>query len=577
MIALTQGGNFLLEPSDERSPTVMIGITWHPSTTGRVPVELDVSCFLLKPDGKVRSDADFIFYNQNKDLAKSVFLLTEGDSALPRGAAIGFQTLLNKIPTSISKLAFCLTIYEANTRRQSFGQVKGIRIFLTNQTGTLLGQYELTNQLTSETAVVLGELYRYKDQWKFRAVGQGYTGGLAVLATRFGVDLDAPTHPTPAVAPPRSKQPAMARQLPAAQIPDPPAPQPPRSKQPAMARQLPAVQAPTPPAPQPQTFPDGFCQRCGKEAGLIGKLFGYNAQTKRCKACDKEYQKELNVFRQYFIQYCADGILTQDEWASLQRIATDRRLKWDEALSYVQADSVLFLERTLTFAASDGIITDEEYTGIHQLQKKLNIPLVHAKPIFERLDSLKRISDIRQGKLSACNTNAHLESGEVCYLETSAVYHKITTRTTEHIPGTFVATNKILRFLSPKGGWTIQWKNVMRTSQGNQCVCLELSTKKGNGHYQVADCLYVEAVIAALTKIAKRQLLVPQSEDVSRHIPQDVKTAVWQRDKGKCVQCASASYLEFDHIIPFSLGGASTLNNIQLLCRKCNLAKGNRL
>ncbi|MBI4752382.1 MAG: TerD family protein [Acidobacteria bacterium] len=552
MIALTQGGNFLLELSDERSPVVMIGITWHPSTVGRVPVELDVSCFLLKPDGKVRSDADFIFYNQNKDLAKSVFLLTEGDSALPRGAAVGFRAMLNKIPASITKLAFCLTIYEAGARRQSFGQVKGIRIFLTNQAGTLLGQYELSNHLTSETAVILGELYRYKDQWKFRAVGQGYTGGLAALATGFGVELDAPTHPTPVVTPPRSNQPAMVRQIP-------------------------AVQIPTPPAPQPQTFPDGFCQRCGKEAGIIGKLFGYNAQTKRCKACDKEYQKELNVFRQYFIQYCADGILTQDEWASLQRIATDRRLKWDEALGYVQADSVLFLERTLTFAASDGIITDEEYTGIHQLQKKLNIPLVHAKPIFDRLDYLKRISDIRHGKLSACTTNAHLESGEVCYLETSAVYHKITTRTTEHIPGTFVATNKILRFLSPKGGWTIQWKNVMRTSHGNQCVCLELSTKKGNGHYQVGDCLYVEAVIAALTKISKRQLLVPQSEDVSRHIPQDVKTAVWQRDKGKCVQCASASYLEFDHIIPFSLGGASTLNNIQLLCRRCNLAKGNRL
>ncbi len=128
MIGLTQGGNFLLESSGERSPVVMIGMTWHPSTIGRAPVELDVSCFLLKPDGKVRSDADLIFYNQNKDLAKSVFLLTEGDSDLPRGAAVGFRILLNKIPASISKLAFCLTIYEATTRRQSFGQVKGIRI-----------------------------------------------------------------------------------------------------------------------------------------------------------------------------------------------------------------------------------------------------------------------------------------------------------------------------------------------------------------------------------------------------------------------------------------------------------------
>ena len=89
--------------------------------------------------------------------------------------------------------------------------------------------------------------------------------------------------------------------------------------------------------------------------------------------------------------------------------------------------------------------------------------------------------------------------------------------------------------------------------------------------------MLAEAVIDTLVRMDKRQLLAPQADAASRHIPQDVRQAVWQRDQGKCAQCGSATYLEFDHIIPFSQGGASTVNNVQLLCRRCNLAKASRI
>jgi 5-methylcytosine-specific restriction endonuclease McrA len=89
--------------------------------------------------------------------------------------------------------------------------------------------------------------------------------------------------------------------------------------------------------------------------------------------------------------------------------------------------------------------------------------------------------------------------------------------------------------------------------------------------------MLAEAVINALARISKRQLIASEKEGESCHIPQEVKIAVWQRDQGRCVQCGDNSYLEFDHIIPFSKGGASTVGNVQLLCRRCNLGKGDRI
>lgn len=107
-------------------------------------------------------------------------------------------------------------------------------------------------------------------------------------------------------------------------------------------------------------------------------------------------------------------------------------------------------------------------------------------------------------------------------------------------------------------------------------VYLELSRGTGNGLYAVTDPTLVQAVLDTLVKIAKRQLVVTNTEP-SRHIPQDVKNTVWQRDGGKCTQCSSTSYLEYDHIIPHTKGGANTVANVQLLCRSCNLKKSDRI
>jgi len=318
------------------------------------------------------------------------------------------------------------------------------------------------------------------------------------------------------------------------------------------------------------------CSRCGKEVGVLSGLLTFNKQTNRCGKCESEVRNILNQFRQSFIQVCQDGILSNQKLQWLYGNISREQVDWNEALSFIRGDALHLMERALTLAAADGIITEDEAQYIYKLQQQLAIPPDLSRPLLERLQHLRYVSNIRQGNLPVVRPSIHLESDEKCHLEIAAAYQKVNTRSVKIIPGRFVATSKKLHFLSQTGGWTIQWSKIMRVERDSHSIYLELSTKTGNGCYSVSDSLLAEATIDALTRMSKRQLVMPQNGS-SRHIPQDVKLAVWQRDGGKCVQCSATSYLEYDHIIPFSRGGASTIGNVQLLCRRCNLEKSDRI
>lgn len=318
------------------------------------------------------------------------------------------------------------------------------------------------------------------------------------------------------------------------------------------------------------------CVRCGKEVGLLGSVT-FNKRTGRCSSCEKLTKQALDRFRQAFLSFSQDGVISPDEWARLGLGASREFLDINEALSYIRGDALNLLERTLAFASADGYITDEEEQNIHHLRVALAIPDSVAKPVLDRLAYLKALTNIRRGILPTVHPSVRLESDEICHLEIEATYHKVNAKSISFVPGRLIATNKKLHFLSAYGGAQIGWKTVMRVETQPGGVYLELSKKSANGHYAVADPVWVEAVLDTLVRIAKRELLMPIEGVNSRRIPQEVKMAVWQRDQGKCVQCGATDYLEFDHIIPFSKGGASTVNNVQILCRRCNLTKGDRI
>ncbi len=188
---------------------------------------------------------------------------------------------------------------------------------------------------------------------------------------------------------------------------------------------------------------------------------------------------------------------------------------------------------------------------------------------------IQTLANIRNGNLPRVQPSIHLDTDELCHLEMSVTYHKQNSKSVNMISGRFIATSKRLHFLASTNTYTISWNNVLRVSIGQRdSIYLELTRQGGTGFYSVPDAEYVVAVLDTLTRMSKRQIVSSKGADSVRQISQDVKTAVWQRDGGRCRQCGAQQYFEFDHIIPFSKGGASTVNNVQLLCRICNAKKG---
>lgn len=188
-ISLSKGGNVSLSKESPGLDEIMIGLGWDVRATDGQDFDLDASAFVLKADGKVRADNDFCFYN-NKDVGGAV--IHQGDNRTGEGDGDDEQVkiILSKIPAEIDKVAIAVTIHEGEQRGQSFGQVSNAFIrAVDNKTGTEIVRYDLSEDASVETAMILGEVYRHGEEWKFRAVGQGFKGGLGPLASNYGVSV----------------------------------------------------------------------------------------------------------------------------------------------------------------------------------------------------------------------------------------------------------------------------------------------------------------------------------------------------------------------------------------------------
>lgn len=318
------------------------------------------------------------------------------------------------------------------------------------------------------------------------------------------------------------------------------------------------------------------CKRCRKN--ITVKLpTDFNTITGRCKQCESEVSNILGKFQQAFRDACKDKNLTEQELIWLSSGLTKVYISEEEAFAFIRDDALYVLERFLTFAQSDGDITEDEAQRLRDLRKRLRIPDSQTKSFEERLDQLLSISNIRRGQLPIVQSTTMLDAKEECHLETEATHNKITRSDFSPMKGRLVVTNRKVHFLSLEGGWSISLKKIMRVEGDSRRVYLEVANGKGNGDYFVENGDLTRTIVDTAVRVAKKQLDKPSESSEGRHIPQDVQRAVWRRDDGKCVKCGSRSYLEFDHIIPFSKGGASSTSNVQLLCRKCNLEKGNSI
>ena len=176
---------------DKNMNMALIGLGWDTNRyDGGKDFDLDASAFLLNADGKVRKDEDFIFYGNLKSSDGSVTHTGDNLTGEGEGDDEQIEIDLTKIPANIAKVAFTVTIYDADARRQNFGQVSNAFIRIVDKsTGQELIRYDLGEDFSIETAVVVGELYRHGGEWKFNAIGSGFQGGLAALCGHYGIQV----------------------------------------------------------------------------------------------------------------------------------------------------------------------------------------------------------------------------------------------------------------------------------------------------------------------------------------------------------------------------------------------------
>jgi tellurium resistance protein TerD len=189
-VSLSKGGNVSLSKEAPGLQAVLVGLGWDVRTTTGADFDLDASALMLNSTGKIISDSHFIFFNNLKSPDGSVEHTGDNLTGEGEGDDEAIKVNLVGVPGEVDKVAVAVSIYDAEARQQSFGQVRNAFIRVVNQADNReITRYDLSEDASTETAMIFGELYRNGAEWKFRAVGQGYSTGLAGIARDFGVNV----------------------------------------------------------------------------------------------------------------------------------------------------------------------------------------------------------------------------------------------------------------------------------------------------------------------------------------------------------------------------------------------------
>lgn len=187
-VSLTKGGNVSLSRTAPGLKRILLGLGWDARATAGADFDLDATAFLVGDNGKVRIEEDFIYYRQLISLCGSVEHTGDNRSGSGDGDDEAIKIDLEKVPSMVKRIVICVTIDDADARRQNFGQVGNAFMRIVDiDTDAEIARFDLSEDYSTETAMIFGEIYRHSGDWKFKAVGQGFSGGLAAMCGQFGV------------------------------------------------------------------------------------------------------------------------------------------------------------------------------------------------------------------------------------------------------------------------------------------------------------------------------------------------------------------------------------------------------
>lgn len=300
---------------------------------------------------------------------------------------------------------------------------------------------------------------------------------------------------------------------------------------------------------------------------------------------------EINIvvaqpwFHQYLKTMLDQGPLGQREQNILSNLVQIMGTSLEQALYDARSISLDHYRRRFTFYRQDGIFDPEEVAALNHVQQFCRLSNSDVASYHAEIQQQQRLHAIRNGQLPKQGTSRMLDGDELCHWDSTCQLKVTRSRThqgktilvPETISGQLTVTSKRILFTSPTKSFEFRPEKIVDLDLYPQTVTVQTSGPQGTGEYWVHRADELEAVLTGLANLRKFKTVEQFSSTRSRHIPRNVKQAVWARDGECCVQCQSTENLEYDHIIPFSKGGANTTNNIQLLCLTCNRKKSNNI
>lgn len=549
-VKLSRGENAAVTAS-----TVAVTLTWGSQC------DVDPQALLLAENGKIRTNDDFVFYNAADHPSGAVSLTESG-----AGRAV-LTVSLASVETAVSRIVVSASVDEG-----SFRDVRDLTLTVQDGSDALIS-FEV-DQPEAVTAIVLGEFYRRNGTWKFRAVGQGWASGLRGLAEEFGVEVDdPPANPPPAGSP-----------VPA---PNGAAPQPsPARMEPGWYPELVGSgqlrwwngTGWTDDTQQLIPSDPALCERCGRERRI--PRFG---SPPPCRWCESDVNRFMETWRSQAWRVLTESGPRGSGWEELWVALRFERIHEASGREALRPLAIAYLERVVAFAFADDEIEADELgdfeRAVVDLQAAVDLGAAQRRvdELRQRMLRGRSLTQVRTGELPRIQrSNLHLEADETLYVDVNASQIKYLASGPRHNSGRLIGSSKKLRFIGAGAGTELPWSKIVSITSEYGNVIVSATTARGGGTYGVPDPEYVAAVLEGALRIAKRLVLAPGQRD-TRSIPPDVKSEVWQRDGGRCCQCGDAHYLEFDHVIPLSRGGATSVGNLQILCRRCNLEKGARM
>lgn len=508
----------------------------------------DISCFGLDNTGKCSDDRYFIFYNQKESPERSILLSQPMDNNTNTQL---FKISLNNIPSKINKLVFTLTIDgDDNMSKLSYGFLK-----ILDKNIELANFNFQGNDFNSEKAVMVGELYLLSNEWRFGAIGQGFNGGLSALLKHFGIEEITEVESELEPVPTRSEQ----------------QPPPIKNRFAAFAKEL--FSAPI------SYFEKQKAELAAKQEAKRQAEMQADEAKRQLQAEREKFNRNKDLFKQKLVDALADGVLTEQEIQQLSLFCQQNELNLNQLLAEYQPIIHGFLNRVLVDICSDNNITDDEEKSINAACNFLNPSQQVKNEIKERINRVKHIQEIKTGRIT------HIVGLPIITKTDESIWHhkqnaelvrELQNKVNLHKGEIYITSQRVI-FESREHPLEISLSNILKIDSNLSSLFISGKTKKTTCQFRVKDPDILEAYLEQAIAKFHRKLNIRETSGNTRKISQDVKQKVWLRDGGQCVQCSAADYLEFDHVIPFSKGGSSSENNIQLLCRRCNLAKSDRL